>query len=80
MPSAEHDLVMAAMRAEQDAHAARPPPAVAEQRASYELIAGVWPVPGDASITPVEVAGRLSGRPPAPGTIGPCCTWTAAGM
>src|SRR5258708_29880864 len=49
---------MAAMRAEQDAQAGRRPPTVAEERASYELIADLWPVPRDVSITPVEVAGR----------------------
>ena len=61
VPSSEHELVMAAMRAEQDAQAGRPPPTVAEERASYELIADLWPVPRDVSITPVEVAGRPSG-------------------
>jgi len=58
MPSVEHDRVMGAMWAERHAQAGRPPPTVAEQRASYELIADFWPVPDDASITPVEVAGR----------------------
>jgi len=67
VPSSEHELVMAAMRAEQDAQAGRPPPTVAEERASYELIADLWPVPRDVSITPVEVAGRPAEWVTAPG-------------
>src|SRR5437016_307078 len=67
MPSVEHDQIMAAMRAEQEAQAGQPPPTVAEQRASYELIADFWPVPDDASITPVEVAGRPAEWVAAPG-------------
>lgn len=59
MPSVEHNLVMDAMRAEEEALAGLPP--VAEQRTSYERIAEIWPVPGDVSIVAVEVAGRPSG-------------------
>ena len=67
MPSVEHDLVMDVMRAEQEALAGRPPPTVAEQRASYERIAEIWPVPGDVSIVAVEVAGRPAEWVAAPG-------------
>jgi monoterpene epsilon-lactone hydrolase len=58
---------MDAMRAEQQALAGRPPPTVAEQRASYERIAEIWPVPGDVSIVAVEVAGRPAEWVAAPG-------------
>ena len=67
VPSAEHELVMAAMRAERDARAGRPPPTVAEERASYGLIADIWPVPHDVSIMSVEVAGRPAEWVAAPG-------------
>ena len=67
MPSIEHDQVMAAMRAEREAQVGRPPPTVAEQRASYELMADIWPVPDDVSITPVEMAGRPAEWVAAPG-------------
>src|SRR5437660_4502487 len=58
---------MAAMRAEREAQVGRPPPTVAEQRASYELMADIWPVPDDVSITPVEMAGRPAEWVAAPG-------------
>src|SRR5258708_38754110 len=67
VPSVEHNLVMEAMRAEQQALAGRPPPTVAEQRARYELIAGIWPVPGDVSTVAAEVAGRPAEWVAAPG-------------
>ncbi len=67
VPSVEHNLVMDAMRAEQQALAGRPPQTVAEQRARYELIAGIWPVPGDVSIVAAEVAGRPAEWVAAPG-------------
>jgi len=67
VPSVEHNLVMDAMRAEQQALAGRPPPTVAEQRARYERIADIWPVPGDVSIVAVEVAGRPAEWVAAPG-------------
>jgi len=67
VPSVEHKLVMDAMRAEQEAQAGRPPPTVTEQRARYELIADIWPVPGDVSIVPAEVAGRPAEWVTAPG-------------
>jgi len=63
VPSAEHELVMAGDASRARRAGGPPAPTVAEQRASYDRIADLWPVPDDVSITPVEVAGRVGGGP-----------------